>query len=71
MRKKVLCRVLITFLWVLALTIPTFAQTKTISGIISDQTGVPILKATIKVKGEKISSVSDANGQSDDILLVK
>ncbi|HEX6427028.1 MAG TPA: SusC/RagA family TonB-linked outer membrane protein, partial [Niastella sp.] len=63
MRKKVLCRVLITFLWVLALTIPAFAQTKTISGIISDQTGVPLLKATIKVKGGKVSTVSDANGQ--------
>lgn len=63
MREKVLCRVLITFLWVLVLTIPAFAQTKTISGIISDQTGVLLLKATIKVKGEKISTVSDANGQ--------
>lgn len=63
MRKKVLCRVLITFLWVLALTIPAFAQTKTISGIISDQNGIPLEKATIKSKGGKASTVSDANGQ--------
>lgn len=62
MRKKVLCRVLITFLWVLALTIPAFAQTKTISGIISDQNGMPLEKATIKVKGGKTSAISDVNG---------
>ena len=63
MRKKVLCRVLITFLWVLALTIPAFAQTKTISGIVSDQNGIPLVKASIKSKGGKASAVSDVNGQ--------
>jgi TonB-linked SusC/RagA family outer membrane protein len=63
MRKKVLCRVLIAFLWVLALTTPAFAQTKTISGIISDQNGVPLVKATIKSKEGKASTVSDVNGQ--------
>jgi hypothetical protein len=54
-----------TFLWMLALTIPAFAQakTKTISGIISSQTGTPLLKATIKLKEEKVLTVSDANGQ--------
>ncbi|WP_205512909.1 SusC/RagA family TonB-linked outer membrane protein [Longitalea arenae] len=63
MRKKVLCRVLIGVLWVLAQTAPALAQTKTISGIISDQNGIPLEKATIKVKGAKTSVVSDANGQ--------
>ncbi|OQP63252.1 SusC/RagA family TonB-linked outer membrane protein [Niastella vici] len=62
MRKKVLCRVLMVFLWVLALTVPALAQTKTISGIISDQNGIPLEKATIKVKGGKASATSDANG---------
>lgn len=62
MRKKVLCRVLIIFLWVLAQTSPVFAQTKTISGIVSDQNGAPLENATIKVKGGKITAVSDANG---------
>jgi TonB-linked SusC/RagA family outer membrane protein len=63
MRKNVLCRVLIGFLWVLVQTAPAFAQTKTISGIISDQNGVPLEKATIKAKGGKSYATSDANGQ--------
>ena len=63
MRKKVLGRVLIGLLWVLAQTAPAFAQTKTISGIISDQNRVPLEKATIKAKGGKNYATSDANGQ--------
>jgi hypothetical protein len=62
MRKEVRCRVLITFSWVLALTIPALAQTKTISGIISDQNGVPLLKAetvlvTLNVTESKLNEV--------------
>ena len=63
MRKKVLCRVLIGLLWGLAQTAPAFAQTKTISGIISDQNGVPLEKASIKAKGGQRYVTSDANGQ--------
>src|SRR5689334_22941599 len=63
MRKKVLCRVLIGLLWVLAQTAPAFAQTKTISGIIFDQNGSPLEKATIKAKGGQRYATSDANGQ--------
>ncbi|THU40059.1 TonB-dependent receptor [Niastella caeni] len=62
MRKKVLCRVLIASLCVLALTAPALAQTKIITGIISDPLGAPLEKATIRVKGEKASAISDANG---------
>lgn len=62
MRKKVLCRVLITVLWALALTSPAHAQTKTITGIISDQNGAPLEKATIKAKGAKSFTTSDVNG---------
>ncbi|MBO9202710.1 MULTISPECIES: SusC/RagA family TonB-linked outer membrane protein [Niastella] len=62
MRKKVFCRVLIIVLWVLAQTSPAHAQTKTISGIISDQNGLPLEKATIKAKGAKFQTVTDANG---------
>jgi TonB-linked SusC/RagA family outer membrane protein len=63
MRKKVLCRVLLLFAWVLALNLSAYAQTKTISGIVSDQNGVPLEKASIKVKGGKTSAVSDPSGQ--------
>ncbi|MDX1935794.1 MAG: TonB-dependent receptor [Flavihumibacter sp.] len=38
------------------------AQNKTISGIVSDQTGTPLAKATISVKGGKAATVTDANG---------
>jgi TonB-linked SusC/RagA family outer membrane protein len=62
MRKKVFCRILITFLWVLAITSPAFAQTRTITGIISDQNGIPLEKASIKERSGKASAVSDANG---------
>jgi hypothetical protein len=55
MRKKVRWQVLITILWALAQTAPAFAQTKTISGIISDQNGSPLEKATIKSKEGKAS----------------
>src|SRR6478735_3023628 len=63
MRKKVLCRVLMLIVWVLAQTSSVFAQTKTVSGIISDQNGVPLEKATIKAKGVKAQAISDANGR--------
>lgn len=63
MRKKVLCRVLMLFVWVLAQTSSVYAQTKTVSGIISDQNGVPLEKATIKAKGVKAQAISDANGR--------
>lgn len=41
---------------------PVFAQEKTISGIISDQNGVPLSGATIHVQGGKKSVTTDANG---------
>ena len=63
MRKKVFPRILLTLLWVSLLTSSSFAQTKTITGIISDQAGLPLERATVKVKGEKISSITDASGR--------
>lgn len=63
MRKKVFPRILLALLCVSVLTSPSFAQTKTISGVISDQLGAPLEKATVKVKGERISTVTDANGR--------
>src|SRR5581483_7720811 len=63
MRKLVFLRVLLTFLCVPVLMHTSLAQTKTVSGIISDQHGLPLEKASIKVKGEKASTVTDANGR--------
>jgi TonB-linked SusC/RagA family outer membrane protein len=39
-----------------------FAQTKTISGVVSDKDGTPLAGATIKVKGDKTVTTSDNNG---------
>ncbi|HRH50401.1 MAG TPA: TonB-dependent receptor [Panacibacter sp.] len=39
-----------------------YAQNKVITGIISDENGVPLSGATIQVKNEKKKIVSDANG---------
>jgi len=63
MRKKVFPRILLTLLWVSLLTYSSFAQTKTISGIVSDQAGLPLERATVKVKGEKVSGITDASGR--------
>ena len=63
MRKKVLYRVLLCTLWLLALTTTSNAQTKTLVGVITDQAGLPLEKATVKAKGEKASTVTDLNGR--------
>lgn len=63
MRKKVLYRVLLCTLWLLALTSASFGQTKTLVGVITDQAGLPLEKATVKAKGEKASTVTDLNGR--------
>jgi hypothetical protein len=63
MRKKVLYRVLLCTLWLLALTTTSNAQTKTLVGVINDQAGLPLEKATVKAKGEKASTVTDLNGR--------
>src|SRR5688572_33424468 len=39
-----------------------FAHKRTVSRIISDQHGAPVVGATIKVKGEKTATATDANG---------
>lgn len=39
-----------------------FAQKRTVSGVISDQNGAPVVGASVKVKGEKTTVATDANG---------
>lgn len=43
-------------------SIVSFAQTRTLTGIVSDKTGAPVGSATISVKGQRTATVTDANG---------
>lgn len=43
-------------------SLTVFAQTKTITGIITDQTGAPLSGATVNAKGTKVSTQTDQNG---------
>ena len=62
MRNKVFPRILLSFLLCISAISLTFAQQKTITGIISDQNGTPLGNATIKVKGGKATATTDNNG---------
>ena len=62
MRKKVFCRVLLAALCVLVLTV-SYAQNKTLTGVISDQNGLPLANATVQVKGLKNAVVTDNEGR--------
>ena len=53
---------LITFLVIVAATLSTKAQDITVSGVITDNTGVPLPGATIIVKGKTIGTSSDFDG---------
>ncbi|WP_430895191.1 MULTISPECIES: SusC/RagA family TonB-linked outer membrane protein [unclassified Paraflavitalea] len=44
------------------LSLSLWAQTKTVSGVVSDQTGAPLANANIKVKNGKTGVVTDNNG---------
>jgi TonB-linked SusC/RagA family outer membrane protein len=58
---KVFYRILMLLIWVCYLS-PSFAQDRSISGIISDQAGTPLANATVKVKGGRAVTTTDANG---------
>jgi TonB-dependent starch-binding outer membrane protein SusC len=60
-KKRFLRAIAIVIVLVLACS-PAFAQKRTLSGIVSDQNGVPLANATVAVKGEKTATSTDANG---------
>lgn len=62
MRKKVFPRILLCLFLCISAFSFTYAQQKTITGIISDQNNTPLANATIRVKGGKQTTVTDANG---------
>src|ERR1700733_5968588 len=60
----------------LAFCLSVFAQTKTTTGRVTDQTGAPVPFATIRVKGTKSGTSADADGnftirtKDADVLVV-
>lgn len=60
----------------LLFSILNFAQTRTVTGVVSDNTGAPLPGATVTVKGQKTATVTDVTGafriavSSPDAVLV-
>jgi TonB-dependent starch-binding outer membrane protein SusC len=62
MRKKRFPRAIAMVIALVLYSSVIFAQNKTISGIISDQNGVPLMGATVIAIGEKKATTTDING---------
>jgi TonB-dependent starch-binding outer membrane protein SusC len=62
MRKKRFLRAIAMLIAFVLCSTSIFAQRKTVSGIISDQNGVPLANATVIVKGGAAATGTDANG---------
>jgi TonB-linked SusC/RagA family outer membrane protein len=63
MRKKVFSRVLLCLIGVFSLLSAAFAQTKTVAGTVLDDKGSILSGATVTVKGDKISTSTNAEGK--------
>lgn len=62
MRKKVFFRILLCCIGVFPL-FTSYAQTKTVTGTVSDDKGQPLTGATVTVKNTKIAATTDASGK--------
>lgn len=62
MKKKRLTKVIALFVLVTFSFSLAFAQNRTLTGVVSDQSGAVLASATVTVKGSKIATVTDANG---------
>ncbi len=56
------CKLLVCILSSCILALSAFSQSKEITGVVSDNTGSPLARATVSVKGEKTTALTDANG---------
>src|SRR5687768_3086255 len=61
MRVNLLRRVLVMLCLVLAFFL-SYAQERTITGIITDENGSPLTNATVTVKGTRVSATTGATG---------
>jgi TonB-linked SusC/RagA family outer membrane protein len=62
MRKKRFLRAIAIIIAIVISTSASYAQNRTISGVISDQNGAPLANATVSVKGTKTIVTTDVNG---------
>jgi TonB-linked SusC/RagA family outer membrane protein len=53
---------LLLFVGGLLLTLHSFAQTRTVTGQVTDEAGNPILNASVLIKGSAVGTVTDAKG---------
>ncbi len=60
--KSVLKRMLLTFSLMLITLITVSAQTRTITGVVKDNSGEEIIAATVLVKGTTVGTITDMNG---------
>lgn len=54
---------LLTLLFALLCTTTVFAQTKTISGVVTDNFGEPLIGVNVSIKGTTLGSITDLDGQ--------
>ena len=62
MRKSSSSHAIFMIIILLLSSLTIFAQKRTLTGVVSDQKGTPLASATVTVKGEKIATITDANG---------
>lgn len=61
MKKTLLIKYVLTFM-ITMVSLSVFAQQKTITGTVTDETGSPLGGATVKVKGTTVATTSENNG---------
>ncbi len=55
-------KILLTGITIFCLTLNSIAQTRIITGVVTDDKGVPVEGATIRIKGSKTGTSADING---------
>lgn len=65
-----LVRKLIVGLLCICSTAATFAQTATVSGVVKDDTGEPVIGAGVLVKGTTLGTITDIDGHFSFGLMI-
>src|SRR5687768_2516089 len=61
MRSRLLARMLLAFLCVLFVSL-SYAQERVVTGRVTDESGLPLFKATVDLQGGRATTTTDANG---------
>lgn len=60
--KRISCRILLLFLFTLLFSHNSWAQNKTVTGKVADETGQAVIGASVKVKNSTVGTTTDATG---------